>query len=230
MQAIPYIMMAVGTAMQAKASREQADDRRKILNRQLEREDDATGKAIEMVQQEGQRFDPQSRMDGLQQSEQQAYDQSQADIAGAGGAGFTTAGGSGAISSDFLQTKAARAVEEGNRLTSVARAAAKSRAPGMLNMEDGLSLSGMTGNMANLWSRTGNMGRAAGLDAEGVEPPAYGAVGGVMSSVGSAMAGGGGGGFGQVASAAGNSMQAGGMKPGGGQGLRPPSGVNWGAR
>jgi hypothetical protein len=100
----------------------------------------------------------------------------------------------------------------------------------MLNMEDGLSLSGMTGNMANLWSRTGNMGRAAGLDAEGVEPPAYGAVGGVMSSVGSAMAGGGGGGFGQVASAAGNSMQAGGMKPGGGQGLRPPSGVNWGAR
>jgi hypothetical protein len=194
MQFAPLIMSAVGTAATMMASKEQADDRRSILNRQLQETEKATDKSIDMVQQEGKRFDQQARLDAMKQAEDKTFDQTQTDIAGAGGAALPAAAGAGNVSEDFLKTKAQRAVEEGSRLTSIAREAAKARAPGMLNFDDSLSMARLQGDSRNLWGSTRNLARANSMDADSVEAPAYGALGSIASAIGGGMAKGG---FGQ---------------------------------
>lgn len=191
MQAIPMIVAAVGTAATISAEHQAAKERRGVLNRQLERDSEATDKSAQLVQQEGQRFDQQSRLAGLGEQEQQSYTQTQNDLAGAGGANIAAAADNANVSGDFLKTKAARAIEEGTRLTSIAREAAKSRAPGMLGQEDSLSMAGLAGNLQNLWGRNRNLARATTNDAGAVEMPMYGNLGRVATAVGGAMAAGG---------------------------------------
>jgi hypothetical protein len=212
-----YIALAaslVGTAASMSAQHQQEKQQRTILNRQLERDEKATDKSTQMVLDEGQRYSMQNRQDGLQQNEQKAFDQAQADINGAGGASIGTAADNSNVSDDFLKTKAARTVDEGNRLTSIAREAAKSRAPGMLGLDDSLSLASMSGGQRNLWGTTKNMSGAAGMEAQSVGQPAYGALGKIATAAGGAMAANG---YGQQASGS------------------PPNpyyrnGINWGAR
>jgi hypothetical protein len=194
MQFAPLIVSAVGAATSYMANKEQADDRRSILNRQLEETERTTDKSIDMVQQEGKRFDQQARMDALKQAEDKTYDQTQADIAGAGGAAIPAAVDAGNVSEDFLKTKAQRAIDEGSRLTSIARETAKARAPGMLNLDDSLSMARMQGDTRNLWGTNRNIARANSMDAEAVEAPGYGALGSIASAIGGGMAKGG---FGQ---------------------------------
>lgn len=181
-------LMLAGTAMQMQAAKEQRDDRRSMLNRQLERDDAATTKAIDLVQDESGQYTVPNRQQAMQEQEQKTYDQIQADMEGAGGANVNTASDAGAVSEDFIKSKAARAVDEGNRLTAVAREAAKSRAPGQLMSEDAMRRAGMAGNLQNLWGTNKNMGRATGIDAEGVQAPAYGALGALASAAGQGMA------------------------------------------
>jgi hypothetical protein len=188
MQAIPALIAVVGTGLQMSAAHQQEKKQRNILNRQLEREETASDKSAQMVLDEGQRYTMQNREQGLQQNEQKAYDQAQADINGAGGASISTAADNSNVSDDFLKTKAARAVEEGTRLTSIAREAAKARAPGMLGLDDSLSLAGMAGGQRNLWGGTKAMNGAAGLEASATGQPAYGALGKIATAAGGAMA------------------------------------------
>lgn len=188
MQAIPYIIMAAGTAASMSAQREAQKERRSILNRQMEADEKATDQSAALAQQEGQRFSGQARAEGLQQQEQKTFDQTQADLGGAGGANIAAAADSASVSQDFLKTKAARAIDEGTRLTTIAREAAKQRAPGMLQLEDGLSMAGLSGNLQNLWGTRRNIGRAAGMDAQNVQEPGYGALGRIASAVGGGMA------------------------------------------
>jgi hypothetical protein len=204
MQAIPAVIALVGTGLQMSAAHQQEKKQRNVLNRQLERDETASDKSAQMVLDEGRRYTMQNREDALQQNEQKAYDQAQADINGAGGAAISAAADNSNVSDDFLKTKAARAVEEGTRLTSIAREAAKARAPGMLGLDDSLSLAGMAGGQRNLWGTTKNMNGAAGLEASATGQPAYGALG-------------------KIATAAGGAMAASGY----GQGK---TGINWGAR
>jgi hypothetical protein len=211
---VPLLVSAVGTGVSLYAQNEQEKDQRKILNRQLERDEKASDKSAQMVLDEGQRYTQQNRQEALQQNEQKAYDQAQADISGAGGASISAAADNANVSDDFLKTKAARTVDEGNRLTSIAREAAKSRAPGMLGLDDSLSLAGMSGGQRSLWGTTKNMSGAAGLEAQSVSQPAYGALGKIATAAGGALA------------ASGYGQPAGGTPP------NPyyRAGINWGAR
>lgn len=179
-------MMVGGTALQMKAAEDQKDERRSVLNRQLERDDAATGKAIQLVQDESGQYTMPNRLDAMQKQEDQTYQQIEADMQGAGGAMVDTASDAGNVSEDFLKTKAARAVDEGSRMTSIAREAAKARAPGSLLSEDALRRAGMAGNLQNIWGTNNNMARATGQDAEGVEAPMYGNFGKIASTLGSA--------------------------------------------
>jgi len=182
-------MMAGGTALQMSAAEDQKDERRKILNQQMERDEQATGKAINLVQDEGRQYSLEDRLEGLKKQEDKTYGQIESDIQGAGGATINTAQDAGNVSEDFLKTKASRAVDEGTRLTAIAREAAKSRAPGQLMSDDALRRAGMAGQLQNTWSSNNNMARASGQDAEGVEMPAYGQLGQLASAIGTSMAG-----------------------------------------
>lgn len=179
-------MMVGGTVLQMQAAEDQKDERRRILNQQLDRDEAATKKAIDVVQGEAGNYTAQNRADALSQQEGQTYQQIQQDMQGAGGASVATASDAGNVSEDFLKTKAARAIDEGTRLTSVAREAAKSRAPTMLMSNDALRRAGMVGNLNNIFGTNKNMGTAAGIDAQGVQAPAYGGLGAIASSIGGA--------------------------------------------
>lgn len=193
MQAAPFLaeyggllaagLSAAGTVAQMQAAEDERNQKRQILNRQLERDDQASQKSNEQVLQEGQRYAQANRQQGLQDAEDQTYKQTQADLQGAGGANIGTAGEAGNVSEDFLKTKAARAIDEGNRLTQVARETAKSRAPGQLQMGDSLSMANLAGNLQNLWGTTKNMSGATNLDAQDVSMPMYGQLGKVASAV-----------------------------------------------
>lgn len=186
---IPLLVSAGGTIATISAQ-EQADAERKgLLNRQLERDDQASQKNNALVQEEGKRFDPNARLQGLADQEQKTYDQTQADMQGAGGGLVQTAATDANVSDDFLKTKAARAIEEGTRLTSIAREAAKARAPGQLGMDDSLSMANLAGQQQNLFGGLKNLDRATGLDAQSVTEPGYGNLGRVATALGGAMAG-----------------------------------------
>jgi hypothetical protein len=189
--AIPYVIMAAGTAAQMDASRRQANQQRDVVNNQLRRTADATDKNIQAVQQESQNFDPQARAQAMQGQQAQNYDQTQADLAGAGGSTIGTAGDAGNVSKDFLESKASRAIDEGNRLTSIAREAARTRAPNQLLTADALRRANMTSNLSSLWGGTKNMGAVTQLDAQGVQMGAEGGLGKIASSIGTGMAAGG---------------------------------------
>jgi hypothetical protein len=187
MQAAPLIVAALGTVATISAEQRAANDRRKILNQQLERTDAASKNAAQQALQEGQRFTQDNREQGLQQAEDKGYQQTQADLQGAGGASIAGAADAGNVSDDFLKTKAARAIDEGNRLTSIARETAKARAPGQLRMDDSLSMANLAGNLQDLWGTTRNMAGANSLDAQSVRPPAYGSLGKIATAAGGAM-------------------------------------------
>lgn len=183
------IALAVGgKLMEMQASQEQADERRRTINQQLERDDKATQKAIQIVQKEGGNYTTPNRQDELVKQQDKTYQQIDADMQGAGGASVNTASDAGNVSEDFLKTKAARAVDEGTRLTSIAREAAKSRAPGQLMTNDALSRAGMAGNLQNIWGTNSNMANATGIDAQGIEAPAYGSLGSIASAIGTGAA------------------------------------------
>jgi len=186
-QMIPMVIALAGTAAQMSAQADERDERRKTLNNQLERDETATKKSIDLVQKEGQNYGMDERLAAMKAQEEQGFGQTQADMQGAGGATVNTAGDAGNVSEDFIKGKAERAVTEGTRLTSIAREAAKTRAPGSLMNEDALRRAGMAGGLQSLWGTTSNMARATGNDAAAVQAPAYGALGSIASSIAPAM-------------------------------------------
>lgn len=191
MQMAPMAIMAIAsTAMQMSAAEKQRRDQRAVLNRQLERDDKATTKAIDLVQQEGQRYDPAARAQGLKEQEQKVFDQTSADVQGAGGANIGAAADAGNVSEDFTKTRAQRAIDEGTRLTSIAREAAKNRSSSMLQGEDALKRADLAGTLQNTFGTNANMGRATGLDAQSVGQPFYGSLGKIAGAIAPNLAGG----------------------------------------
>lgn len=192
--ALPLILAAGGTALQLNAQREAAQERRRLLNRQMDETERATDRATELVQKEAQNFAPEERAKALAAQEQEALTRAQADLAGAGGNVIDTAGSAGNVSADFLKAQADRQISEGNRLTSVAREVAKTRAPGLLMTTEGQRRANLAGNLQNTFGTARNMANAAGIDAQNVQEPAYGQIAGLVGQVaGSYLAKGGGG-------------------------------------
>jgi hypothetical protein len=193
-----YLALALagaGTAATLIGQQQQASEKRGILNRQMEEQDRATKKNTQMVEDESQRYSMENRLQGLEDAEKKTYEQTQADLTGAGGASISAAADAGNVSDDFIKTKAARALEEGNRLTSIARESAKSRAPGLLNLDDSLSMARMKGEAGSLWGTTRNMSRANSMTADSVGPSGLATLGTIASAVGNGLAAGG---YGQV--------------------------------
>lgn len=190
--ALPYALMAGGTLMSMKAQQQQADDKRNTLNQQLERDDQAAHKSSELVLNEGGYYEPAARKQAMADQEGLAYDSSVADLkAGANGgdpAAVQTSGDAGAVSDDFVKAKADRAVTEGSRLTGIAREIAKTRAPSMLLGSEGQRGANLASNLQTLFGSNNNMARATQNDADTIEEPAYGGLGKIASSIGSAMA------------------------------------------
>lgn len=172
MQALPYIIAGLGTVATITSQQDAAQDRRRILNNQLEASEKAADKSAELVLSEAQQFDPNKRKDAMQAAETKVYDQQLKDLqAGAGGAevgAVATSGDAGNVSDDFLKAKAEKAVSEGNRMTSIARELAKTRAPGQLQMNESLSQAKMAGELQGIGSQNRRMANASGLDAQGI--------------------------------------------------------------
>lgn len=184
--AAPYIIAAVGSGLAYKANQDAADERRTTLNRALEANEQATDKATNLVDQEAQQYAPKARQQALTDQEQQAFERSQKDLAtGAGGGMIGTAGGNGNVSADFLKTKADRQISEGNELTAIAREVAKTRAPSLLLTKEGQSRANLAGNLQNTFGAARNAASAAGQDAAGIEPAAYGQIAQAVGNIGS---------------------------------------------
>lgn len=195
--AVPYIIMAAGTAASMQAQRQQNKERRAILNQSMAETDQARQQAADVITKEGAKYTPDQRMAEMQAQEQAMYDRAMQDR-GQSGATIDTAGDAGNVSADFVKAKADRQLQEGERLTAIAREIARTRAPGQQLAEEGMRRADVTGQAGSIWSRARAMANARQLDAQGVEEPLYGTVGRLAAAIGGSMGGGAAGGAGKM--------------------------------
>lgn len=182
-------LAAGGTAATVSAQHQQQKDQRRTLNRQMENTEQATKKAVDLIQDEGTRFSPDARAAEMAAAEDAATTRAAQDLDGAGGATVATAGDAGNVSSDFLTAKADRAISEGTRMTALSRELAKIRAPGQLQTNDRISQANLAGRLSNIQGSNANMARANSMDVQSVEAPAYGQLGQIASALGGAYLG-----------------------------------------
>lgn len=181
---IALALMAAGTGAQMIGARQQQKQQRNILNRAMDDTARTQRQATTQVMDEAKKFTPESRMQAMQDAEQANYSQAQTDVGGGAAANIPTA--SGNVSADYIKAQADRALSEGNRLTSIAREAAKVRAPGSMQNAEALRRANLTGDLASRWATNRNMSAAAQQDAASVDAPWYSDLGKIASAVGSA--------------------------------------------
>lgn len=172
-----------GTAAQMYGQHRADKKRREILNRAMEDNSKTQDLTNRQILDEAANFRPGERAQAMQSAEDAAYQQAQADTGGAA-AGIPQA--SGDVSAQYLKARADSAIDEGSRLTALAREAAKVRAPGTLTREEALRRAALTGDLNSEWSTRRNMTQAAQEDADSVGMPWYGQLGQLASAVGSA--------------------------------------------
>lgn len=187
---IPLIIAAGGTAASMYGQQQAANDRRDILNKQLQSNSKTQEKTNQMIGQEGEKYAPEARKDALDQEQATTLQQEQADLGTAPDI-IDTAGDTGNVSSDFLNAKAEKALSEGDRLTAIARELSKTRAPGSLLNKEGLRRADLTGELGSIWGSQHAMSDASGLDAQAVEPPWYTGLGQIATAAAGAYGGGG---------------------------------------
>lgn len=192
--AAPYLLAIGGTVLKNQADQQQAQEKRTQLNAALMRTDQTQQKANSMIGQEADKLSPVARAAAMSQqvAANQAGTTSDLATAGAtdsgGNAIINTAGDNGAVSGEFLRTKADRALSEGSRLTAIAQQLAKVRAPGQLEEQEGRGRANLTEALANMWGSTQNLNRADATTADGIELPQYAALGDVAQAAGGAVA------------------------------------------
>ena len=177
-------LAAGGTAAQMIGARQQQRQQRAILNQSMDQTAKTQREATSQVLDEAKKFSPEARMQAMQDAEKSAYDQAQTDVGGGAAANIPTAHGN--VSTDYLKAQADRALSEGNRLTAMAREAAKIRAPGSLQNAEALRRASLTGDLASRFATNRNMASAAQQDAASVDAPWYSDLGKIASAVGSA--------------------------------------------
>jgi hypothetical protein len=210
--AIPYLLLAGGTAAKYAGDRKAANERRDILNKSLQRTQATSDDAARQVVVEGQQFTPDARAAAMQDLENAAFQRAQSDLSagGAGGDVVDTAGGAGANSAAFVKARADKAISEGNRITDIAREMARNRGTGDLLQAEGLRRADLAGRLGSAASSSRNMAQADQLDAQNVDTPLYGKLGGLAQMAGAAwLAGGAGAGAGGAASGSGATVGAG---------------------
>jgi hypothetical protein len=173
--------MLGGTAASMLGARQQARQRRDIINRQLDRTRATQASAQRMVQDEGAKYTGEQRANALQSQEGAAFEQAQKDV---GAYIAPTAGGAGRVSDDFVKARADKAIAEGSRLTAMAREAAKLRAPSRMQQQEALRRADMHSTVGSMLGTDHNMANAAQLDAESVDEPLYGQLGKLAAMAG----------------------------------------------
>ena len=185
--AIPYVVAAVGTAAKLRGDKIAGDQRRSDLNHAMQRtnktQDDASAKIV----QESQSLAPTARQQAMDTQAATNVAQSTGDLKGAaaldanGNAVIDTAGDRGNVSQDFMTAKADRALSEGQRLSSLASAMAKTRAPGQVATDEAQRRAALTGDLNSTWSSTRNLNQADTLKAQERQAPLWGQLGGLAA-------------------------------------------------
>lgn len=179
--AAPYL--AVGGAAANYLGEQQANrERRGILNRAMAQTNEAQDKATELVQDEAKNYAPDQRLKDMQAQEQAAYERAQQDT---GGAVLEDAKGN--VSDAYVRAKADKAIQEGDRLSKIAREMARVRAPGLQMHNEGLGLADLAGRTGSMFGSARNMAQAAQLDAQAVDAPWWGQLGKLAQAVGSGL-------------------------------------------
>lgn len=168
-----------GAAAEADAARRKRNQQRDILNQAFRKSSENADKANAAVMDAGADMDATKRLAEMQGEEAQTFGQTMRDLkaSGAGGDIITAAGDAGNASADFTKAKADRALTEGNRMTAMAREMAKVRAPGQMQMNQGIRRADAQERAGSIWGSNRNMVDAYTHDAEGVQDPWYGTVG-----------------------------------------------------
>lgn len=169
-------LYAGGTVADQMAKQKAEGERRSILNKAFEDNRRTTEKSAQMLADEGAKMTGDARQAAMADQEAAAYAQTQKDLSGAGGDLVGSATG-GNVSSDFMKAKADKALSEGNRLTAIAKEAAKVRSPGDIMMTERQRQADLLGRTGSMWGRAKNMTGAAIEDAQAVREPWYGTAG-----------------------------------------------------
>lgn len=166
----------LGPGMQHMGQKAAQREQRDILNRAFEDQRNTADKTTAGVVGEAQSLSGEARKAAMNAQEAAVYGQTQQDLAGAGGdmVGSETGGN---VSADFMKAKADKTISEGNRLTAIAREAAKLRAPGQLTTEEAQRQADLMARNGSMWGSTRNRARAATQDANAVQMPWYGQLG-----------------------------------------------------
>lgn len=166
----------LGPGMQQLGAKAAERERRDILNRAFDDQRNSMDQSTASILGEAKTLSGEARKAAMDAQEVAAYGQTQQDLGGAGGdmVGSETGGN---VSADFMAAKADKAISEGNRLTAIAREAAKLRAPGQLTTEEAQRQADLMARNGSMWGSTKNRTRAAMQDAEAVQMPWYGQAG-----------------------------------------------------
>lgn len=171
----------MGPLLQMAGQEAKQREQRRILNRAMEDTKRTQEQGARMLLDEAGKFAPGTRQQSMADQEAQTYAQTAQDLGGVlspnGGAIIDTAGSAGNVSQDFARASADKALSEGTRLMSVAREAAKVRAPGQVLTREGQGVADLTGRLNSMYGSNRNMANAAQLDAEQVDEPWYGKLG-----------------------------------------------------
>lgn len=177
-EALLYAYLA-GTGLQMVGDHQADQERKSIINRSLAEAEDTQGKAVDTVQQEASQMAPQQRLQAMLAAEQGNVERGMGDIVGAGGGAIAAPMGN--VSQDYLRGRAERTATEGDRLTSVVRELARTRAPGDVATRESMRRSAISEQLGSLWNSQKTRSSAATMDAQDVEAPAYGQLGGLVA-------------------------------------------------
>jgi len=176
----------LGSGLEMAGIESQQRQRQRILNDQLNRSAKVQQQGSADVLNEAQTMAPAARMAAMQAAEDQTAAQTQKDLSGADL--IDTAADGGNQSQAFLAAKADRALSEGNRLTALARAAAKTRSVGQVQQGEGLRRSALAEALGSMYSTNRQDAQAASMDADSTPMPWYGQLGKAVTSAGNAAA------------------------------------------
>ncbi|HET8870418.1 MAG TPA: hypothetical protein VFM48_08235 [Aquabacterium sp.] len=185
-KAAPWLLGGVPASIQAQ--KEQAQDRRRILNAQLDRNAATSQAASNAVLKEAASLAPGARQQALADQADAISSMSTRDLTGAGAGIIDTAGSGGNVSQDFLRAQADRQISEGNRLTAIAREIAKTRAPSQLMTNEAQRRAALSGSLQSMFSTNRNLADAAQQDAADVDLPMYGKVANAVNQIGMSAA------------------------------------------
>jgi hypothetical protein len=180
---LPYLLFAGGTALDMQASQEAEQEQKRILNRSMQSNQEATDQTASDVVKEAENYTPEQRALDMQAQENAAFQQAQAD---AGGAMLPTSS-TGRTSADFQTGKAAVGAGEGNRITEIAREVARTRAPMRQRSDEAIRRGQLAQRISSIMGTNQNMARASQLDAQNVDAPWYGDLGQMAKIAGSVM-------------------------------------------